>query len=59
MDMVLEVRIKNVYGNELIYPVNDTAKTFAQLTGAKTLTRQTIDLVVKLGYQIKVEIPTL
>ena len=32
----VQVEVRNVYGNELIYPANDTAKTFAALIGKKS-----------------------
>ena len=35
--MELEVQIKNVYGVERIYPINDTAINFSNLTRKKTL----------------------
>ena len=43
---------KNVYGNELTYPVNDDAKIFARLVKKKTLDGWDIQLIEKLGYEI-------
>ncbi len=51
----ITVKIKNVYGNERIYPVCDNAKTFALLTSKKTLDRYDIDKIKSLGYIVKVE----
>lgn len=48
------VKIKNVYGNELIYPANDTAKIFADIAGQVTLTRETLKNIKDLGYEIEV-----
>ena len=45
----LKVEVKNVYGNELIYPVCDTAKRFATLTGKKTFSPYTLKLITDLG----------
>ena len=47
------VQIKNVYGNELIYPICDTAKLFAGFTGKKTLSHADINRIKALGYEIK------
>jgi hypothetical protein len=48
------VTIKNVYGTEQIYPVCANAEIFAQIAGTKTLTKQTINLIKDLGFQIQV-----
>jgi len=47
--MQATVKIKNVYGNETIYPVDETAQKLAQLAGTKTLTRRTIQIAKDLG----------
>lgn len=39
MNTTVQLQVKSVYGNELIYPVNDNAKVFAALTGTKTFTK--------------------
>lgn len=44
------VEIKQVYGNELIYPVNDVAQKLANLAGTKTLQRDTIKIAKELGF---------
>ena len=53
--MKIRVQRKNVYGNDLIYPVCDTAKTFAEIAGQKTLTTWTMIKIKQLGYSIVVE----
>jgi hypothetical protein len=52
---VLIVRLKNVYGNELIYPVNETAETFAALIGKKTFSPDDIKKIQALGFKIEIE----
>lgn len=52
--MTLKVEIRTVYGNDLIYPVCDDAKTFAQLMRAKTFTREQIKLITQLGYAFEI-----
>jgi len=34
----IQVLVKNVYGNDLLYPVNGQAKAAAELAGKRTLT---------------------
>jgi hypothetical protein len=53
--MTITVSIKNVYGNQTIYPVCNTAKKFANLTGTKTLTVYAIEQIKALGYTVQVE----
>lgn len=53
--MQITVLIKSVYGNELIYPVSDNAKLLADLTGKKTLTKEALATIKKLGYEVEVQ----
>lgn len=53
MDRIVEVAIKSVYGNELIYPVGSTAKLFADMTGKKTLSRQNLEAIRLLGFTVQ------
>lgn len=59
MERSITVRIKNVYGNEMIYPVSEGAKLFASLIGTKTLSMDAITKIKQLGYSIIVEQVTL
>jgi len=52
--MQIEVKIKNVYGNERIYPVCTNAKLFCNLTKTETITFQSLDVIKALGYKIVV-----
>jgi hypothetical protein len=52
--MQLVVEVKNIYGVERIYPINDKAIFLTQLTNKKTLDSKDIELIKKLGYQIEV-----
>lgn len=54
MSINVKVKIKNVYGVERIYPVNGTAIFLTSLTRKKTLDRDEIETIKKLGYQIEV-----
>ena len=57
--MELLVEIKNVYGNERIYPLNETAVNFSQLTKTQTLSKSDICKIKLLGFTIKVQQKTL
>jgi hypothetical protein len=52
---VIEVQIKNHFGNERIYPVNEAGKKLARMIGSKTLTRETIALAKELGFTFEVK----
>jgi len=52
--MHIEVTIKNVYGQETIYPVCDIAKKFVDLLQRKTLTLRDIKHIKGLGYAVDV-----
>lgn len=49
---VVSVEVRNVYGNELIYPVNEPAKIFASLTGNKTLNLVDLQRIQALGFEV-------
>ena len=49
---ILEVTIKKVWGNRVIYPANDAARHFARVAGTKTLTLDTLKTARAMGYEI-------
>lgn len=51
----ITIEVKNVYGNETIYPVCEQAKLFAQMVEQKTLTKRDLSFITALGYNVKVE----
>ena len=55
--MKIQIYTKNVYGNELVYPANESAKDFLLLTGAKTFSQNQLSIIRKLGYQIELLMP--
>ena len=57
--MDITVEIKNVFGNEAIYPVCAKALLLASLVGTKTLTRESIATIKDLGYVVNVKAQTL
>jgi len=54
----IKVQIKNIYGNDLVYPACPAAVLFAQIAGSKTLTHGTLCLIERLGYEITIEQPS-
>lgn len=47
----LQYRIKQVYGNDMMYPANDIAETIVKLTGKKTLDETALKLSSQLGFE--------
>lgn len=48
----LKLQIKSVYGNDLIYPICEQSKLFAQLINKKTFSYGDLRLIERLGYLI-------
>ena len=53
MNDLVEIEIRRVYGVDKFYPANDKAKLFADLVGHKTLSREDIVLIGKLGFNVQ------
>jgi hypothetical protein len=53
--MKLLVEIKSVYGNELIYPMCDRSRMFAELVGRKTLSPRQVEVIKQMGFEIEVK----
>ena len=53
-EFVVHVRVTDVYGKRVVYPMCERAKVFASIAGTKTLTEVTLKLIKKLGYGISV-----
>lgn len=52
--MIIEVSVRSVYGNELIYPMNEAAIVAAALTRRKTLTVLDLQNLTKLEHVVRV-----
>jgi hypothetical protein len=50
--MNIIVKNREVYGNVLTYPICEKAKTFAKISNHKTLTRETLQGIRELGYEV-------
>ena len=53
MSKELIVEKKNVFGQELVYPICENAKRVALLTGQKTLSSTSIIIIKRLGFTFK------
>lgn len=53
MPATIQICIKNVYGNDTIYPVCQTAKGLAALAGTKTLTETSLRIIRGMGFRIQ------
>ena len=51
------VEVRNVYGNQTIYPLCTASCRLAALAGHRTLTPESISLIKALGYSIVVKQP--
>jgi len=49
----ITVEVRNVYGNEMVYPACDTAKLFARIANRTTLNASILNDIAQLGYQVK------
>ena len=54
MNLIVEVKIKNIYGEDRIYPVNHMALEFIKLIGKKTFSNANISTIKQMGYEIVV-----
>lgn len=52
--MHITVAVRNVYGNDLIYPADDQAALFASLLAVKTFNRRQLATIKALGYAVHV-----
>jgi len=49
MKNTIQFREKNVYGNEMRYPVCEQSKMFCQLSGSKTITDNMLRTLLQFG----------
>jgi hypothetical protein len=52
MPLIIQIQIRNVYGEEKAYPFNEEAQCIARIAGTKTLTRMTLWHVLAMGATI-------
>jgi len=57
MSRSILIEVKQSYGRKVIYPACNNAETFASLSGCKTFTEQTLELIEQLDYTIDTVTP--
>jgi len=50
----ITLKTKNVYGNDLIYPMCETSEKLAKLINKKTFSNTDINIIESLGYKITI-----
>lgn len=48
----VRLRIREVYGKTMMYPDNETAELFCKITRTQTMTKQVVQFIRSLGYEI-------
>ena len=49
--MKVTIQVKNVYGEDKVYPVCSNAKLFAEIAGTKTLSANTLQIMKEHGVE--------
>jgi ATP phosphoribosyltransferase len=49
--MHIEYSIRNVYGSDRLYPENSWAELMCDITGSKTISRRTLDILEDAGIE--------
>lgn len=52
-DLTVKFYAKKVYGNILLYPANEQAEKFCELTGTKTLQECQLRRIFELGFNLE------
>lgn len=53
--MIITIQARNVYGNLTYYPICDRAKLFAAIAKTQTLTKDAINKIAALGFEIVIK----
>jgi hypothetical protein len=51
--MIIQIQIRNVYGEDKAYPINHEAQCIARIAGTKTMTRSTLMNVLAMGCTVQ------
>lgn len=52
--MKIKLDKKNHFGNELLYPACDASRIFAHMLQQKSLTRENVESIAKLGFDVEI-----
>lgn len=52
-ELVVEVEVRSIYGNSMIYPANAAAERFAEIAGKKTLSNADLMNIQALGFTVE------
>lgn len=55
MEKSILISVRNVYGNDTIYPECETSKNFARIAGTKTLTLEVLGIIKLMGYEVEIK----
>lgn len=55
----VQIQVRSVYGNDLIYPIDENAKRFAKIAGKKTLSLSDVINIQLLGFKVEQVHPAL
>lgn len=53
INLTFQIKVKNMWGKDMLFPANDTAHTFARLMRKKTFTWAELDLIAGMGFVVK------
>jgi len=54
---LIKIEVRNVFGKNMIYPVNENARILASIAGTKTLSMGAIERAIALGLNVKEVVP--
>lgn len=54
--MEVKFFIKSTFGRDLAYPANDTARTFCRIAGSRTLSKEVMGEIEKLGIDLVLDV---
>lgn len=55
MTRIIRVKIRQVYGKDMVYPVCNEGKLLCKLAGTTTITGQMISILQSLDYKLEIE----
>lgn len=53
--MILEFKVKSVYGKVLYYPLNEAANAIVSISGQRTLVPYQLDALERAGFEVRIK----